>query len=1433
MDINVLTKKQLISHVMTLQAELRKLQKQKSNSIKTTAIDIADAGETINKFFDNFPDMVFTLKPDGEILWVNKLGAKSLGYTKTELIGQPVWKVVHADYLDDVKSKIAAILKNKKKDSELDFCKVKKDGSILYVHEKAQLIFSSDGKIEHIRIICRDITKIKLAEAALIKEEEKYRTITNNLNVGIYRSTTNENGKLLDFNSAFMRIFGYNDKQELFDVPALSLYLHHHDRKSLLRTIEKKGSVKNKEVLLVKKDGTRFLGSITAVLSKDKTGKVTYYGGIVEDITDRKKAEEALIESEHKYRTLVESFNDIIFITDYKSRMLYANPALKKQTGYSILDFQMEQMENPFIHPDDLKMVGKFIERFVKSRKQHSDTIENRFIDKSGKCHWYSSVISKIEFNHVPALQFIVRDISKRKEALEKLYKSEEQYRTLFNFSPDGILIENMDGLIIDVNPAFCKIMGYKKKDLLNKHVRILSDPSTVDRVNKNVKKLNQGISLKHIEKSVKKDGTRVLMELNERKFILPDGGAGIICIAEDITERAKALERLENSEESYRGLFNSTTDAIYMQDKNGRFVDVNDGAIKMYGYPRSYFIGKTPDFLSAPGMNDLQKAFKMIQAAFKGKPQIFEFWGIDRKGRIFPKEVRLNKGKYFGEDVVIAFAQDITERKNAEKILQESEKKYRKIFNAFPDVYFKSDKNGVIEEISPSVERITGYLPKELIGMPSRQFYHFANDWDRIGELLNNTGKVQDFDTEIKTKENGTISCSLTASIIFDKNDTIIGVEGVLRDITDRKKAENKLRESQRRLSTLMGNLPGMAYRCRNDKDWTMDFVSEGCKNLTGYKSSELINNSKVSYNDLIHPDDQSMVWDVVQEGILKHESYKLVYRLIAKDGKLKWVWEQGTGIYSDDDKLLALEGFISNISEQKLAEEEIRKFSRSVEQSPTIVVITNLKGAIEYVNPKFTAVTGYTAAEVLNKNPRILKSGKTPDETYLALWQTISSGKDWFGEFINKKKNGEYYWESANIFPLKDDKGKITHFIAMKEDITVRKAMEQDLIKAKEKAEESDKLKSAFLANMSHEIRTPMNAIIGFSQLLSEPDITPQEQSHYISLIQKSGGDLLGLIDDIIDISKIEAGQLKVFKSDYFVETILTEIHDSYIEYLKTTNSAKDLSFKYKRSERLKNVVIHTDIDKLKQVLRNLINNALKFTDFGLVEFGAEVKNDGLNSFIQFYVRDTGIGMPNDKLDVIFESFRQLDVTNTRLYGGTGLGLAITKKIVEFLGGNIWVKSTQGQGSTFYFTLPYNPILIKAELKTNIPDLSGIKNYNWADKQILIVEDDDQSFLFYQSVLKKTQIQISRATDGNEAIDKFYKQNFDLILMDIRMPKMDGYVTAESILLHNPRAKIIAQTAYAIAGERQRCLDAGCVDYITKPIKIASFLQIIEKYI
>jgi signal transduction histidine kinase len=258
------------------------------------------------------------------------------------------------------------------------------------------------------------------------------------------------------------------------------------------------------------------------------------------------------------------------------------------------------------------------------------------------------------------------------------------------------------------------------------------------------------------------------------------------------------------------------------------------------------------------------------------------------------------------------------------------------------------------------------------------------------------------------------------------------------------------------------------------------------------------------------------------------------------------------------------------------------------------------------------------------------------------------------------------------------------------MKEDISERKIMEDELIAAKNKAEESDKLKSAFLANMSHEIRTPMNAILGFSQLLDEPGLTEGDRSHYISLIQNSGNDLMSLIDDIIDISKIEAGQMKVVKSRYLVNQVLQDLYIGFNEFIKTEKQKKNLTLKYLPPKNAERFLINSDVDRFKQVLRNLLNNALKFTDKGSISFGFKpVKVQGQDMF-EFFVSDTGIGIPKDKLDFIFESFTQVNDSDTKVYGGTGLGLSISKKIVEILGGTIHVESTLGKGSDFIFTIP-----------------------------------------------------------------------------------------------------------------------------------------------
>jgi len=1295
-----LTRNELIKRIENLESridELKKTQVKPDNKG-------SDQHQNFVEYFENSPDMYFSVKTDGTIISVNETGAKALGYSKPELIGKKVWKVVYKDDLNDVKKKIGEIIAKKTRVGELEFRKIKKDGSIIYVQEKTQLI-EKDAHVIGLRITCRDNTFQKLALENLKAQEEKFRTLANNLNVGIYRSTADKKGRFIEMNPAFVKMFGYSSREEMMVKSVSDLYKNAEDRTKLQKDLESIGHFNKREIELKKKNGETYVGSLSTVAIRDDSGKTKYYDGIIEDITERKKATEEII-------------------------------------------------------------------------------------------------------------------------------RKEEQYRTLFDLSPNGVLIEDKKGIIIDANPAFCQMMGYTREELLRINVTQLSSDSD-ESVNQNIKMLLDGKQLKHITKSRRKDGVLIYTELHERIFEL-EGATAIICIAEDVTERIAAQKELRQSEESYRGLFNSTNDAIYVQDKQGKFLDVNTGAIKMYGYPKNFFIGKTPQILSAPGKNDLKETAKRLKKAFEGKPQVFEFWGIDKNKRVFPKEVKMNKSSYFGQDVVVVFAQDITERKAAQKSLEEKEQKLRRIFNAFPDIYFKSDIKGVVEEISPSVTKIAGYQPEEIIGEKSKRFYYSQEEWNEISRLVFDKGEVNDFDTRIKCKNGQIINCSLTARLVYDENNRPFEIEGVLRDITDRKNTEVALWESNRRLSTLMDNLPGMAYRCANDHKWTMIFVSNGCRELTGYESDDIIGNKKKSYNDIIHPDDRERVWKSVQEALKKKTSYRMTYRIETADLATKWVWEQGSGVYSEEDSLQALEGFITDITDQRRAEEEVRKLSRSVEQSPNIVIIADLNARIEYVNPRFSAVTGYTAEEVIGRNPRFLKSGKTPKESYTAMWNRLTSGLDWSGEFQNRKKNGEVYWESANIFPLKNEEGEISHYISMKEDITDRKKMEKDLIRAKEKAEESDRLKSAFLANMSHEIRTPMNAIIGFSQLLNDESISSDEKAHFIDLIQKSGNDLLRLIDDIIDISKIEAGQLKVFKSQYFLDNILEEIYNSYQQFLKTKPDKANVKLQYKQPKD-KKTVIFTDIDRFRQIFRNLLNNAIKFTESGLIEFGFRKTSDKTEPMLEFYVRDTGIGVPADKLEVIFQSFRQANDSDTRLYGGTGLGLAITRRMVELLGGKIWVESAKGQGSTFYFTLPFKKIKLGYFQESMDAESSkkDIQNYDWSGKNILIVEDDDNSYIYFKNILSRTNIRIQRAVNGTEALEKVRKGNFNVVLMDIRIPRLNGLKTTTRIKEINKNIPVIAQTAYAMEGEKEKCIKAGCDDYISKPIKINDFFTIINKHI
>jgi PAS domain S-box-containing protein len=477
---------------------------------------------------------------------------------------------------------------------------------------------------------------------------------------------------------------------------------------------------------------------------------------------------------------------------------------------------------------------------------------------------------------------------------------------------------------------------------------------------------------------------------------------------------------------------------------------------------------------------------------------------------------------------------------------------------------------------------------------------------------------------------------------------------------------------------------------------------------------------------------------------------------------------------------------------------------------------------------NSKTLEIFGVEKTDLIGATPDQFSPETQPDgsnsyDKSIDIIDKCLSGEKQFFEWKHKKKDGEEFYAEVSVNKIEVENREM--ILAIVRDITPRINLEEKLLRAKNKAEESDRLKSAFLANTSHEIRTPMNAIMGFSRLLqSDDELGKEKRDEYTNNIIEKGEQLLQIINDIIDVSKIEANQLNIKKSRFSLNNIMDEI---YADFTKNQKVNEKIAFILSKEVKNGNY-IKLDQNRLKQILHNLLSNAFKYTDEGTIEFGYKLKD---KETILFFVKDTGIGIDKDKQKIIFDSFRKSDKSATRLYGGTGLGLSISKALVELMGGTIWVESKLNSGAEFYFTLPYDPVHKVKKEKSKEKDH---EEYEWVDKNILIVEDDLLSYEYLKEILKATKAHILHAKDGQSAI-KQCKENdtIDLVLMDIQLPGIDGNTATQEIRKFNPDLPIIAQTAYALKEEKSKILEAGCNDYVAKPINEKKLYKKIDKLI
>jgi PAS domain S-box-containing protein len=756
-----------------------------------------------------------------------------------------------------------------------------------------------------------------------------------------------------------------------------------------------------------------------------------------------------------------------------------------------------------------------------------------------------------------------------------------------------------------------------------------------------------------------------------ERKIIF-----GVI---QDITSQKHTEDILRESEERYRLLYENSPLGIYRTTPNGQILLANPALLKMLGY--SSFLEIAERNLGKTGFEPLyeRKQFIELVEATGEVKGLESAWTCNNGSIVYVREntraIRDSDGKTLYYDGIV---EDITERKLSEFKLMESESRYRELFEAESDaVLFVDNETGSILDANHAAAALFGYEQSELLSMTNAGVSNEKGETNRIlNMLLTGNNQVFSIPLRILRKKDGAIFPAEITGRSFIRAGRSVHIAAI-RDITERRRAENIIIESERRFKEMANLLPMAIYEA--DLNGIITFVNETALTTFGYSPDDI--SSGIHIVDSIYEKDKPEALENMHKVLGGLHPSKNEYGMVRKDGSTFPALVFTAPIFRDG-RTIGLRGTIVNITQQKLAENELRKLSEAVAQSPASIVITDPEGKIEYVNKSFEETTGYSLSEVIGRSPKILKSGYTKKEEYKILWDTIISGKTWHGEFFNKKKNGELFWEDAFISSVKDNVGNIINYLSVQQDITGKKKMTEELISAKNQAERSDRLKTEFLAQMSHEIRTPMNVTINCANVIKELlyDKIDDQAQRYFEGIELAGNRLVRTVDLILNVSEMQVGAYSPdFENVNLMKDILNNLRTEFEGYA----NQKGIEFIVQSSLSIPD--IYCDLYSVNQIFVNLIDNAIKYTKKGKVEIMVE---RDIKEHVKVIVSDTGIGMSEEFLMRMFEPFMQEESGYSRRYEGNGLGLALVKKYCDLNEAAIDVESEKGKGSKFIVT-------------------------------------------------------------------------------------------------------------------------------------------------
>lgn len=982
-----------------------------------------------------------------------------------------------------------------------------------------------------------------------------------------------------------------------------------------------------------------------------------------------------------------------------------------------------------------------------------------------------------------------------------------ELYKNIVETATEGIWVSDTASRTLFVNKQLTEMFGYSADEMIGKEAFHFFEPGDVASARKSLLNRISGENEQFVRKYVRKDGSSFWASVSASSITDESGNTiALLGMLTDVTAQKEAHEKIRLSEQLYSMAFRDNPVAMAISKlEDGTIVDINDSYSNMLGWTREETIGNKALNLSI--LDDPEKR-KIIIDEVRNKKEIrnYEINLHTKYGTVLKVLITVKLLVYENEQVLLSIMEDVTR-------LKETEQRYNGLFNnktsGVTHCQLVTNNNGTIDfnilKVNDTYSKITGISRSQIEGKMASEVLPEIKNLEAYKNISENGGE---FNLE-------SYYASLNKWLAFyafsTKKDEFTAI---ISDVTQQKEAEKELESERALFQGIFDTIPVMITIY--DPGLKRFRFNKALKNTLGWTEEDATDGL---FMERVYPNPvlRKEASDYMQS--LEHGWRE--FPVAAKDGSL--VPSQWVNIKLSDGVLI---GIGIDLRQQKEADQKIKEISQRflalADNIAQLAWMADARGEIFWYNKRWFDYTGTTMDEVKGYGWTKVQHPEYVGRVLKNYKNALQTGSAWEDTFPLRSREGSYNWFLSRALPITNDEGNITYWFGTNTDITDLLTVQENLKIAKEKAEENDKLKSAFLANVSHEIRTPMTGILGFTELLKSVCIGEDNKTAYLNIIESSGKRMLQIINDLIDISKIEAKQVEINHGPTNIPQLLNDLLLFFVPEANKKNIYLKLSCDLTQQFSTNN----TDATKLSQILSNLIKNALKFTFHGTIEFGCTMEN----SSYKFFVKDTGPGISKANTEIIFERFRQGDVSWSDKSEGVGLGLSISKAYVELLGGKIYVDSEVGKGSIFYFNLPF----LQSETNPDKIKKGEVKISFLSNKKVLIAEDEESLYFLLREILKNKGIQAIQAKDGREAVE-IIKNNpdIDLIIMDSKMPNMAGYEATKIIRSFNQTVPIIALSAFSSDSDKQKALSIGCNEYLGKPMTTQALLESISRHL